>query len=143
MPPTSSPKESAASSPMLRDLTRARPWYMIGLPNTSSRVGSMDHEALPCQVMSCYMMLWYVYLCSIAAEIFNVDSDGWCYDFPLFRSSYLFWFLSSYFCYIYFTLLPENAIFTLDSFLSLIHVLIFTSCFPHDRSIFNFSHLHI
>src|SRR5271154_2634436 len=71
MPPTSSPKESAASSPkestasspMLRDLTRARPWYMIGLPNASSRVGPMDHEALPCQVMSCYMMLWYVYLC--------------------------------------------------------------------------------
>src|SRR5277367_2879184 len=71
MPPASSPKESAASSPkedaasspMLCDLTRARPWYMIGLPNTSSRVGPMDHEALPCHVMSCYMMLWYVYLC--------------------------------------------------------------------------------
>src|SRR5271168_3248674 len=63
----SSPKESAASSPMLRDLTRARPWYMIGLPNASSRVGPMDHEALPCQVMSCYMMLWYVYLCLSAS----------------------------------------------------------------------------
>src|SRR5271168_2473594 len=62
----SSPKESTASSPMLRDLTRARPWYMIGLPNASSRVGPMDHEALPCQVMSCYMMLWYVYLWAVS-----------------------------------------------------------------------------
>src|SRR5271156_5137490 len=36
---------------------------MVCLPNTSSRVGSMDDGSLPCQVMSWCMMLWYVYLC--------------------------------------------------------------------------------
>src|SRR5271154_3098905 len=75
----SSPKESTASSPMLRDLTRARPWYMIGLPNASSRVGPMDHEALPSHVMSCYMMLWYVYLW----RAWHLVHRTWCQPFAI------------------------------------------------------------